>query len=52
MSENELLRRDLVIYVLENSVIKEEILYMNHDDSKIDHFTRKRIKNAIRRKYF
>ena len=52
MNENELLRRNFVIYVLENSVTKEEILHINHDDSKIDHFTRKRIKNTIRRKYF
>ena len=52
MSENELLRRSFVIYIFEDSVIKEEILHMNHDDSKINHFTRKRIKSAIRRKYF
>ena len=52
MNEDELLRRDFVIYIFKNFVIKKEILYINHNDSKINHFTRKRIKNAIRRKYF
>ena len=48
MNENELLRRNFIIYVFKDSAIKEEILYINYNDSKIDHFTRKRIKNIIR----
>ena len=48
MNKNKLLRRNLVIYVLEDSVTKEEILHMNYNDSKIDHFARKRIKSTIR----
>ena len=52
MNENELLRRDFAVYVFEDFITKEEILYMNYNNSKIDHFARKRIKNMIRRKYF
>ena len=48
MNKNKLLRRNFVIYVFKNSVIKKEILHMNYNNSKIDHFTRKRIKNTIR----
>ena len=52
MGENELLRRDLAIYVSNDSVTKKEIFKIHHDDFFSDHFARVRIKNAIRKKYF
>ena len=52
MNENELLRRDLAIYVLNDSAMKKEILKTHHDNSLLNYFARVRIKNAIRRKYF
>ena len=49
---DELLRRDLAVYVLNNSVTRNKILHMNHDDFEADHFTCACIKIAIRRKYY
>ena len=52
MKENELLRRDLAIYVSNDFATKNKILRMNHDDFDAKHFVRVRTKNAIRRKYY
>ena len=52
MSENELLRRNLAVYVLNNFVTKKEILKIYHNDLFSDHFARARTENAIRKKYF
>ncbi len=52
MRDNELLRRDLAIYVLNDSATRDEILHMNHDDLEADHFACVCIKTAIRRKYY
>ncbi len=52
MRNDELLRRDLAIYVLNDSVTRDEILCMNHDDFEADHFAYIHIKTAIRRKYY
>ncbi len=52
MRNDELLRCDLAVYVLNDSATRNEILCMNHDDFKADHFARARIKTAIRRKYY
>jgi len=52
MKDDELLRRDLAVYVLNDSATRNEILHMNHDDFKADHFARACIKTAIRRKYY
>ena len=52
VEKNELLRRDLAIYVFENFATKQEILRMNHDDSNVEHFARTRIEDVVRRKYF
>ncbi len=52
MRNNELLRRDLAVYVLNNSAIRNKILRINHDDLEADHFTYAHIKTAIRRKYY
>ena len=52
MRENELLRRDLAIYVSNDFATKKKILRMNHDDFDANHFARVRIENAIRRKYY
>jgi len=49
---NELLRRDLAVYVLNDSATRNEILRMNHDDLEANHFTYTHIKTAIRRKYY
>ena len=52
MKNDELLRCDLAIYVFNNSVTRNEILRMNHDDLETDYFAYVRIKTAIRRKYY
>jgi len=52
MRNDELLRRDLTVYVLNDSVTRNEILRMNHDDLEADHFACVHIKIAIRRKYY
>ena len=52
MSENELLRRSLAVYVSNDSVTKKEIFRIHHDDFFSDHFARVWIENAIRKKYF
>ncbi len=52
MRNDELLRRDLAVYVLNDSATRNEILHMNHDDFEADHFTCACIKIAIRRKYY
>ncbi len=52
MRNDELLRHDLAIYVLNDSATRNEILRMNHDDFEADHFAHACIKTAIRRKYY
>ncbi len=52
IKDDELLRRDLAVYVFNDSATRNEILRMNHDDFKTDHFACARIKTAIRRKYY
>jgi len=52
MKNDELLRRDLAVYIFNDSATRDEILYMNHDDLKADYFAHTCIKNAIRRKYY
>ena len=52
MSEDELLRRSLAIYVLNDFIMKKEIFRIHHDDFLLNHFARVRTENAIRRKYF
>ena len=52
MRNNELLRRDLAVYVLNDSATRNEILRMNYDDLEADHFACAHIKTAIRRKYY
>jgi len=52
MRNDKLLRRDLAVYVLNNSATRNEILRMNHDDFEADHFAHAHIKTAIRRKYY
>ncbi len=52
MKDNELLRHDFAVYVLNDSATRNEILHMNHDDYKADHFAYACIKTAIRRKYY
>ena len=52
MKNDELLRRDLAVYVLNDSAIRNKILHMNHDNFEADHFAHAHIKIAIRRKYY
>ena len=52
MSENELLRRDLAIYVSNNFITKKKIFKIYHDDFFLNYFARVQIENAIRKKYF
>ncbi len=52
MKDDELLRRDLAVYVFNDSATRNEILCMNHDDFKADHFACACIKTAIKRKYY
>ncbi len=52
MKDDELLRRDLAVYVLNDSATRDEILHMNHDDFEANYFAYAHIKTAIRRKYY
>jgi len=52
MKNDELLRRDLTVYVFNDFATRNEILHMNHDDLEADHFAYAHIKTAIRRKYY
>ncbi len=52
MRNDKLLRRDLAVYVLNDSATRNEILRMNHDDLEADHFANAHIETAIRRKYY
>ena len=52
MKDDELLHRDLAVYVFNDSATRDEILHMNHDDFEADHFIHAHIKTAIRRKYY
>ena len=52
INENELLRRNLAIYVSNDSVTKKEILKTHYNDFLSNHFARVWTENAIRRKYF
>ena len=52
MSENELLRRSLAIYVSDDFVTKKKIFKIHYDDSFLNHFARVRTENTIRKKYF
>ncbi len=52
MRYDELLRRDLSVYVLNDSATRNEILRMNYDDFEADHFAYARIETVIRRKYY
>ncbi len=52
MKNDELLHRNLVIYVFNDFATRNKILHMNHSDFKADHFAHAHIKTAIRRKYY
>ena len=52
MSEDELLRRDLAIYVLNDFAMKKEIFKTHYDDFFLNHFARVWTENTIRKKYF
>ncbi len=52
MKDDELLRRDLAVYVFNDSAIRNEILRMNYDNLEADHFACIHIKTVIRRKYY
>ena len=52
MSEDELLRRNLAVYVSDDFVTKKEIFKIHHDNFLLSHFARVRTEDAIRRKYF
>ena len=52
MNEDELLRRSLAIYVLNDFITKKKILKIYYNDFFSSHFARVRIENAIRKKYF
>ena len=52
MSENELLRRNLAIYISNDFIIKKEIFKIYYDGFFLNHFARVRTENAICKKYF
>ena len=52
MNEDELLRRDLAVYVSNDFVTKKKIFKIYYDDFFLNHFARVRTENAIRKKYF
>ena len=52
ISEDELLRKGLAMYVPNDSATRKEIFRTNHDNSSVDHFVRFRTEVAIRKKYY
>jgi len=52
MKNDELLHHDLAVYVFNDSVTRNEILHINHDNFEANHFAYAHIKTAIRRKYY
>ena len=52
MNEDELLRRGLAVYILNDFVTKKEILKIHYDDFFSNYFARVRTENIIRKKYF
>ena len=52
MNEDELLRRDLAIYVSNNFVTKKKNFKIYYNNFFLNYFARVRIENAIHRKYF
>jgi len=52
MKNDELLRRDLAVYVFNDFATRDKILHINHNDFKADYFACACIKTAIRRKYY
>ena len=52
MNKNELLRRNLAIYILNDFVTKKKKFQIHHDDLFLNYFARFEIENAIREKYF
>ena len=52
MNEDELLRRDFAIYVLNNFVMKKKFFKIHHDDFFLNHFTRVRTENIIHENCF
>jgi len=52
MRNDKLLHRDLAVYVFNDFATKNEILHINHDDFKANHFACIHIKTVIRRKYY
>ena len=52
MSEDELLCRNLAIYISNDFIIKKKFFKIYHDDFFLNHFARVRIENVIYKKYF
>ena len=52
MDEDELLRRNLAVYISDDFVTKKKIFKIHHDDLLLNHFARVRTENAIRKKKF
>ena len=52
MNEDELLRRSLAVYVLNDFITKKEIFKIYHDNFFLNYFACVRIENAIRKIYF
>ena len=52
MNEDELLRRNLAVYISNDFVTKQKILKIYYNNFLSDHFARVRTENAIRKKYF
>ena len=52
MSEDELLRRNLAIYVSNDLATKKEIFKIYYDNFLLNYFARVRTENAIHKKYF
>ena len=52
MNEDELLRRNLAVYVSNDFITKKEIFKIHHNDFLLNYFARVWTENAIRKKYF
>ena len=52
INDENLVKRNECLYVLDDAVVKEKLIKKHHDDSLSEHFETQKILNLIQRKYF
>ena len=52
INDENLVKRNECLYVLDDAVVKKKLIKKHHDDSLSEHFEAQKILNLIQRKYF